>query len=172
MSWDCTAYFLDARATSVELLTERILVLCVYAAHACPFNYKSDCMGALTAFVWDVTAACLRECLRRNRPSYFIVMESSKLHEKKIVFINWNVIKLNKEKKRKSQNCPHHPHCPNDPINKTAPSPNINTFSLLNSFLYFTFLLCVCQYLCLSHFSKCLVCFCFCFCSVFVCCIC
>ena len=39
MSWNCTAYFLDARAL---LLTERVIVLCVYAAHACSFNYKSD----------------------------------------------------------------------------------------------------------------------------------
>ena len=39
MSWNCTAYFLDARAL---LLTEHVIVLCVYAAHACSFNYKSD----------------------------------------------------------------------------------------------------------------------------------
>ena len=39
MSWNCTAYFLDARAL---LLTERVIVLCVYATHACSFNYKSD----------------------------------------------------------------------------------------------------------------------------------
>ena len=32
MSWNCTAYFSDARAL---LLTERVIVLCVYAAHAC-----------------------------------------------------------------------------------------------------------------------------------------
>ena len=31
-----TAYFSDARAL---LLTERVIVLCVYAAHACSFNY-------------------------------------------------------------------------------------------------------------------------------------
>ena len=38
MSWNDTAYFLDAQA----LLTKRIIVLCVYAARACSFNYKSD----------------------------------------------------------------------------------------------------------------------------------
>ena len=36
---NCTAYFLDAQAL---LLTERVIVLCVYAAHTCSFNYKSD----------------------------------------------------------------------------------------------------------------------------------
>ena len=112
-------------------------------------------IGALTAFAWDVTAAAPQRSsalkfkwwrLRRNRPSYFIVMEFLKLHEKKVDLIKFKcVIKLNKEKKRKSQNCPH-PHCPKwptIPLNKTAPSPNIKTFSLLNSFLYVTFL-CVC----------------------------
>ena len=39
MSWNCTAYFSDAR---VLLLTKRVIVLCVYAAHACSFNYWSD----------------------------------------------------------------------------------------------------------------------------------
>ena len=39
MSWNCTAYFLDARTL---LLTEHLLVLCVYAAHPCSFNYKSE----------------------------------------------------------------------------------------------------------------------------------
>ena len=39
MSWNYTAYILDARAL---LLTERVIVLCVYAAQACLFNYKSD----------------------------------------------------------------------------------------------------------------------------------
>ena len=39
MSWNCTAYFSDTRAL---LLTERVIVLCVYAAHACSFNYWSD----------------------------------------------------------------------------------------------------------------------------------
>ena len=39
MSWNCTVYFLDARAL---LLTEHEILLCVYAAHACSFNYKSD----------------------------------------------------------------------------------------------------------------------------------
>ena len=39
MSWNCTAYFSDAWAL---LLTEHVIVLCVYAAHACSFNYKSD----------------------------------------------------------------------------------------------------------------------------------
>ena len=38
MSWYCTVHFLDARAL---LLTERVIVLCVYAAHACSFNYES-----------------------------------------------------------------------------------------------------------------------------------
>ena len=38
MSVHCTAYFLDARAW----LTARAIVLCVYAAHAGSFNYKSD----------------------------------------------------------------------------------------------------------------------------------
>ena len=42
MSWNCTAYFLDAWAL---LLTERVIVLRVYAAHACSFNYKSDYSG-------------------------------------------------------------------------------------------------------------------------------
>ena len=37
MSWNCTAYFLDFRAL---LLTERVIFLCVYDAHACSFNYK------------------------------------------------------------------------------------------------------------------------------------
>ena len=36
MSWNCTAYFSDARTS---LLMERVIVLCVYAAHACSFNY-------------------------------------------------------------------------------------------------------------------------------------
>ena len=39
MSSNCTAYFLDA---PVLLLTERAIVLRMYAAHACSFNYKSD----------------------------------------------------------------------------------------------------------------------------------
>ena len=38
MSWNCTAYFVEAWA----LLKERVIVLCMYAAHACLFNYKSD----------------------------------------------------------------------------------------------------------------------------------
>ena len=38
-SMSCTAYFSDAR---VLLLTEHVIVFCVYAAHACSFNYKSD----------------------------------------------------------------------------------------------------------------------------------
>ena len=45
MSSNCTAYFSDARAL---LLTERVIVLCVYAAHECPFNYKSDYSAILT----------------------------------------------------------------------------------------------------------------------------
>ena len=39
MSWNYTAYFLDAWAL---LLTEGVIVLYVYAAHTCSFNYKSD----------------------------------------------------------------------------------------------------------------------------------
>ena len=39
MSWNCTAYFSGDRAL---LLTERTIVLCLYAAHTCLFNYKSD----------------------------------------------------------------------------------------------------------------------------------
>ena len=39
VSWNCTAYFLDARAL---LITEHVIVLCMYAAHSCLFNYKSD----------------------------------------------------------------------------------------------------------------------------------
>ena len=37
MSWNFTAYFLDFRTL---LLTECVIVLCVYDAHACSFNYK------------------------------------------------------------------------------------------------------------------------------------
>ena len=39
MSWNCTAYFLDARAL---LLTECVIVLCKYAAHTCSFNCWLD----------------------------------------------------------------------------------------------------------------------------------
>ena len=41
MSWNCTAYFSDTRATAL-LLTERVIVWCVYSAHACSFNSWSD----------------------------------------------------------------------------------------------------------------------------------
>ena len=42
MSWNCTAYYdVDARALLL-LLTECVIVLCMYAAHTCSFNYKSD----------------------------------------------------------------------------------------------------------------------------------
>ena len=50
MSWNCIVYFLDFRAL---LLTERVIVLCVYAAHACSFNYKCIC-SACTAWVNDL----------------------------------------------------------------------------------------------------------------------
>ena len=39
MSQNYTAYFSDARAL---LLTECVIVLCVYAAHACSFKIISD----------------------------------------------------------------------------------------------------------------------------------
>ena len=47
MSRNCTAYFSDARAL---LLTEHVIVLCVYAAHACSLNYSIDqiSMSAMT----------------------------------------------------------------------------------------------------------------------------
>ena len=37
-NWNCTAYFLDARIARALLLTERAIVVCVYAAHAYSFN--------------------------------------------------------------------------------------------------------------------------------------
>ena len=46
-TWNCTAYFLDARAL---LLTGHVIVLCMYAAHACSFNYKSDYSRLLVNF--------------------------------------------------------------------------------------------------------------------------
>ena len=39
MSWNCTAYFSDAQAL---LLTERLIVLLVYAAHLCLFYTSLD----------------------------------------------------------------------------------------------------------------------------------
>ena len=50
MSWNCTAYFSDARAL---LLTERVIVVCVYAAHSCRAAYIQSKWGrtSLAIFV-------------------------------------------------------------------------------------------------------------------------
>ena len=42
MSCNYTAYISDARALLLTEHSENVIVLCVYAAHACSFNYKSD----------------------------------------------------------------------------------------------------------------------------------
>ena len=60
MSWNYNAYFLDARAL---LLPERVIVLCVYTAHACLFNYKSDYIARVriinVVFIQILCAICL-----------------------------------------------------------------------------------------------------------------
>ena len=58
MSWNCTAYFLDAQTLP---LTERVIVLSVYAAHACSLNYKSD--YSVKYWVAMVIYFCLQQIL-------------------------------------------------------------------------------------------------------------
>ena len=69
MSWNCTAYFSDARAL---LLTERVIVLCVNAAHAYSFNYYSD-----YNITWAKLGQHLRPLLSLDFPCCVLTISSS-----------------------------------------------------------------------------------------------
>ena len=77
MSWNCTAYFSDARAL---LLTERVIVLCVYAAHACSFNCWSDystvIVKPINTIIWSLWSY---DVLQNLHPSHDVVFFQSPL---------------------------------------------------------------------------------------------